>query len=526
MLIQHFLEDSARKFPAKTAIIERGGKYTYEEINRMADRLARAIRAHGIRRGDRVAVFMDNSIEAVISIFGILKADAVFLILSPSLKFIKLAYILNHCEAKGLICGVEKSAELQGLSEAVPGMGFVIASGDASKVKGAFKCNVISWDDVKGGAANPVRAVNIDLDLACIIYTSGSTADPKGVMLTHRNMISAADSIIQYLGNTSEDVVLNVLPLSFDYGLYQVLMCFRFGGTLVLGKNFVYPYEVMKLIEREAVTGFPGVPTLFAILLRMDLSRFRLDSLRYITNTAAHLPVEHIARLRASFPRARVFSMYGLTECKRALYLPPEELDRRPGSVGRAIPNEEAWIVDERGEKVGPGIVGELVVRGSNVMAGYWRDETATNAVLKQGKLPGEKVLYTGDLFRMDEEGFFYFVGRKDDQIKTRGERVSPKEVESVLYRMKGISEAAVIPVPDVLLGNAIKAFITVENGSRLDEKGVILHCRRHLEDFAVPRYIEFRDDLPKNASGKIDRMVLKRECRSTLVKENVHENM
>jgi len=512
MLVHNFLEDSAGRFPGKTAVVAKGRRYSYGEIEGQSGRLALALRARGIGRGDRVAVLMDNSVECVISIFGILKADAVFLILSPSLKFAKLAYILNHCGAKALICDEEKAPRIRGLQRGVPGLDFLIAAGGAEIFAETVHPNSFSWEQAaaagRGGGA--LRANSIDLDLASIIYTSGSTADPKGVMLTHRNMISAADSIIKYLENSPDDIVLNVLPLSFDYGLYQVLMCFRFGGTVVLEKSFAYPYEVMKLVEREKVTGFPGVPTMFAILLRMDLSRFRLESLRYITNTAAHLPVEHIARLRASFPGARIFSMYGLTECKRALYLPPEELDRKPGSVGRAIPNEEVWIVNAQGEKAGPGVVGELVVRGSNVMKGYWRDEAATDAALRPGKLPGEKVLYTGDLFRMDEEGFLYFVGRKDDQIKTRGERVSPKEVESVLYKMEGISEAAVVPVPDAILGNAIKAFATVEKGSMLHKRAVILHCRRHLEDFAVPRCIEFRENLPKNPSGKIDRLLLK----------------
>jgi acyl-CoA synthetase (AMP-forming)/AMP-acid ligase II len=264
---------------------------------------------------------------------------------------------------------------------------------------------------------------------------------------------------------------------------------------------------------KERVTGFPGVPTVFAILLQMeDLKRYDLGSLRYLTNTAASLPVEHIQRLRNIFPQAKLYSMYGLTECKRVSYLPPEELDQRPGSVGRGMPNEEVWIVDENGSRVGPGIVGELVVRGSNVMRGYWGDPETTDRVLKQGLLPGEKVLYTGDLFKMDEEGFLYFVGRKDDMIKTRGERVSPKEVENVIYGLEGVAEAAVIPVPDDILGQAIKTLIVTRNGYPLTEKDVLKHCKKELEEFAIPKYIEFRDSLPKTSSGKIDKLTLKEQ--------------
>jgi len=242
------------------------------------------------------------------------------------------------------------------------------------------------------------------------------------------------------------------------------------------------------------------------------LKTYDLDSLRYITNTAASLPVEHIQRLRAIFPQARLYSMYGLTECKRVSYLPPEELDRRPGSVGRGMPNEEVWIVDENGGRVGPNVVGELVVRGSNVMKGYWGDPETTEKVLKAGPLPGEKVLYTGDLFKMDEEGFLYFVGRKDDMIKTRGERVSPKEVENAIYGLEGVAEVAVIPVPDDILGQAIKAFVVQKNGYPMTEKDVLRQCKKELEEFATPKYIEFRASLPKTSSGKIDKLTLKQE--------------
>jgi acyl-CoA synthetase (AMP-forming)/AMP-acid ligase II len=324
-------------------------------------------------------------------------------------------------------------------------------------------------------------------------------------------MISAATSITTYLENVPEDIIIDFLPLSFDYGLYQVLMAFKFGGTVILERSFAYPYEAIKQMVQERVTGFPGVPTIFAILLQMeDLGRYDLRSLRYITNTAAALPVEHIQKIRKIFPQAKLYSMYGLTECKRVSYLSPEELDRRPGSVGKGMPNEEVWLVDENGNRVGPGVVGELVVRGSNVMRGYWGDREATDRVLKPGPFAGERVLYTGDLFKTDEEGFLYFVSRKDDMIKTRGERVSPKEVENAVYGLEGIGEVAVIPVPDDILGQAIKVFVVPRNGFVLSEKEVLKHCKKELEEFAIPKYVEFRNVLPKNPSGKIDKLALK----------------
>jgi amino acid adenylation domain-containing protein len=515
MLLQNFLEESAHQFPNKIALALKGERLTYQEIDQRANNVAKLLRSQGIQRGDRVSIFLDNSIESVISLFGILKADAVFLMLSPLLKPAKLGYILNNCQTKALVTHVNKLNILSEAMQAVPSLKFIVFAGEKGKVPVIHVPKSISWSEIDLLASNSESQTpnaNIDLDLATIIYTSGSTGNPKGVMLTHHNMISAATSITTYLENVHEDIIIDVLPLSFDYGLYQVLMAFKFGGTVVLEQSFAYPYEIIKKMIKERVTGFPAVPTMFAILLQMeDLKKYDLHSLRYITNTAASLPVEHIQRLRGIFPQAKLYSMYGLTECKRVSYLPPDELDRRPGSVGRGMPNEEVWIVDEIGRRVGPGIVGELVVRGSNVMKGYWGDQETTDRVLKPGVLPGEKILYTGDLFKMDEEGFLYFVGRKDDMIKTRGERVSPKEIENVLYGLKGIVEVAVIPVPDDILGQAIKAYVVQRNGYSLTEKEILKHCKYELEEFAIPKYIEFRNSLPKTSSGKIDKLSLKK---------------
>jgi len=351
--------------------------------------------------------------------------------------------------------------------------------------------------------------VQIDLDLACLIYTSGSTGEPKGVMCDHGNVDFAAASIISYLKNVEDDVVIGLLPLSFDYGLYQLLMTFRFGGTLVLEKGFVYPAAVLERMQQERVTGLPGVPTIFAVLVKMDMTPYDLSSLRYISNTAAALPPSHITELRRRFPGVAIYSMYGLTETKRALYLPPDEVDRRPGSVGIAIPGTEVWLEDDEGNRLGPGQIGELVIRGRHVMRGYWGDEAATARRYRPGPLPGERVCYSGDLFRMDEEGYYYFVARRDDIIKSRGEKVAPKEVENVLYALEGVVQAAVIGIPDPILGQAVKAFVVVD-GRTLSEREVLAHCRANLEDYMVPRQIEFCRELPKTDSGKIKKSALR----------------
>jgi acyl-CoA synthetase (AMP-forming)/AMP-acid ligase II len=380
----------------------------------------------------------------------------------------------------------------------------IIVCGEPGVQAGAGENRCVRFDQVQKAASSlrPATA-GIDLDLACLIYTSGTTGDPKGVMCDHSNVAFAASSVIQYLQNVESDVIINVLPLSFGYGLYQVLMTFRFGGTLVLERSFAYPAVILKAMEQERVTGFPGVPTLLAMVVQMDLTPYDLSSLRFITNAAAALAASQIQDLRKKFPSVAFYSMYGLTETKRTLYLPPDQLDKRTGSVGIAIPGTEVWVEDESGKRLGAGKVGELVVRGRHVMRGYWEAPQATSERFRPGPLPGERLCYTGDLFRMDEDGYMYFVSRKDDIIKSRGEKVSPKEVENILYSLKGVREAAVVGVPDAILGQAVKALI-VPVDDRLTVPQVLAHCRAHLEDFMVPKFVEFRGELPKTASGKI----------------------
>ena len=515
MLIHEYLQLNAERFPDKVALKFGDGQLTYRDIDTQANRLAHALISAGLKRADRVSIFLDNSPEAVIALYAVLKAGGVFSTLSATLKSKKLEYILDNSGASFLISHRQKGDIVAAAAAGCRTLKKVIMCGAASDRPdhASGHGDAVAWDTFIADRPGTPPAENncIDIDLANIVYTSGSTGNPKGVMMTHLNMASAASSIIQYLENRASDVILDVLPLSFDYGLYQVIMAFMFGGTIILEKSFAYPYVVIDKLIKEKVTGFPIVPTILAILLQLkNLDKYNFQHLRYISNTGAALPVHHIKQLRELFPRVKIYSMYGLTECKRVSYLPPEEIDNRPASVGKGMPNEEVYIVNESGEKVGPGVVGELVVRGSNVMRGYWKSPADTDRVLKDGPYPGEKVLYTGDLFRMDEEGYLYFVARKDDLIKTRGERVSPKEVENVLHEIEGVAEAAVIGVPDEILGNAVKAFIVSANEKRLQEKDIIRFCQDNLEAFMVPKYVVFVDSFAKTSSGKIDKKLLK----------------
>jgi len=508
MLLHQFFEAAVSKYPDKVALVCDTGTYSYAQLGRIAARLAVELQRRGVARGDRVALFLENSVELVAAVFAALATGAVFIPINPMTKAAKLAYMLNDSRAVALV----SQASLASVCEVALPLNRTVIS---CLVAGPWERQdprVVPFPDATDGDSMSTAGSSmlIDQDLASIIYTSGSTGDPKGVMLTHLNMVSAANSVSTYLGLRSDDVIICVLPLSFDYGLYQLLMSTKVGATLVLERGFTFPVKVLERMARHNVSVFPGVPTIFSMLMNIDtLARYDLHALRMITNTAAALSEEHIRQLRGLFPQAQLFSMYGLTECKRVTYLPPDQLDIRPTSVGRGMPNEEVWLVDESGRRLPNGSTGELVIRGSNVMRGYWEKPQETAKRLKPGPIPGEMILHSGDIFRTDEEGYLYFVARKDDIIKSRGEKVSPREVENALYALDGVYEAAVIGVPDPLLGQAVKAFVVLKQGYRYSERDVIKHCAGRLESFLVPKYVDFVDALPKTDTGKIKKLDL-----------------
>jgi long-chain acyl-CoA synthetase len=504
MLLHQLFEASVRATPDKTALIVDGKRHSYSEIDAQANALAALLQKRGVQRGDRVATFLDNGVEAVVALYAALKCGAVFMPINPLTKSDKLAYMLNDARASALVAHAPLQSEFDGaLAQNKSLHTCLTVNADDDQTFADPRC--LPYDASGSAADFAALPVFIDQDLAGLIYTSGSTGDPKGVMLTHLNMVTAARSISTYLALQPDDIVLCALPLAFDYGLYQVLMGFLKGATLVLERSFSFPVKVLELMEKEKVTVFPGVPTMFSLLMNLKtLREHPLPALRKITNTAAALSEEHIRQLRSLFPHALLFSMYGLTECKRVTYLPPEQLDIRPTSVGRGMPNEEVWLVDGEGKRLPNGSTGELVIRGSNVMRGYWEKPAQTAERLKPGPIPGEMILHSGDIFRTDEDGWLYFVARKDDIIKSRGEKVSPREVENVLYGMPGILEAAVVGVPDPVLGEAVKAFVTLKAGVELSEREVIKYCLSKLESFMAPKYVAFVDALPKTDTGKI----------------------
>jgi long-chain acyl-CoA synthetase len=471
---------------------------SYAELSERVATLAATLQARGLQPGDRVALFLESSVEFAVAVHAVLRAGGTFMPISPLTRQDKLAYMLDDTRAAVLVTQQRLAAHWEPALDRSASVHTCIVR-DAPGAAG----RIVDWPHER--TAPVVTRPRIDQDLAAIIYTSGTTGVPKGVMLTHLNMRSAWTSVQAYLGLRDDDVIGLALSPSFSYGLYYLLMGLGLGATVVIERAASFPVKVVEGLARERVTVFPGVPTLYSAILGLSTLRDHdLSALRILTNAAAALPVGHVERLRELLPRAKLFSMYGMTECKRISYLPPEELERRPDSVGRGMPNQECWLVDAQGQRLPPGSVGELVVRGAHVMRGYWDKPAETAERLRPGPYPGEQVLHTGDIFRSDADGFLYFVARSDDIIKSRGEKVSPREVENAIYAIDGVVDCAVIGMPDPLLGEAVKAFVTVREGADLTERAIIRHCLATLESYMAPKQVVFVDDLPRTDSGKI----------------------
>jgi long-chain acyl-CoA synthetase len=496
------LRASAKRHGDRTAIVAGDQRLTYAELDRAASGMATGLSELGVRRGDRVAVVLPNGIEIAVAIYGILRAGAAFTPLNPTAKEEKLATLLSHSGCVAAVCDDGAADAVLRAALHAPDLRHVIRAGASGK-------DTPSLEDL--AAYEPVRSAPVlDVDLASIIYTSGSTGTPKGVTFLHRNMHFVAGAIVEYLALSDDDRILCVLPLSHTYGLYQLIMAVRLGARLVLEHGMAFPGRIVEALESERITVLPGVPTVWQVLLGLHgLAERDLPDLRILTNAGAALSVARLRAVLETFPRARMFSMYGQTECKRVCYLPPEQLGERPGSVGVAIPGTEVWIETPDGREAAPGEVGELIIRGDHVMQGYWRDPQATARKLKPGRWSGDRVLRSGDLFRRDAEGYLYFVGRNDDIIKCRGEKVAPGEVEEVLYLATGVREAAVVGVEDDLLGQAVVAHVSAEPGYELDARALRQHCAQRLEDYMVPKRVVVHDELPKNDNGKLEKLAL-----------------
>jgi acyl-CoA ligase (AMP-forming) (exosortase A-associated) len=524
-LVHDFIFSSAERAPASEALVDGARRLTYAQLATLTKRTCAALRARGARRGERVAVYMEKNIEHVAALFGAAAAGMVFVPVNPLLKPEQVAYILRDCDVRVLVTSADRLRQLAPSLGGCDSLHTVLALGAAraaATVADIGQIKVLDWEatladaDATGAntdtAALPARRIT-DSDVAAILYTSGSTGQPKGVVLSHRNLVAGAASVAGYLGNTADDRILAVLPLSFDYGLSQLTTAFLSGACAVL-INHLLPRDVLTAVIAERITGLAGVPPLWIQLAALDWPT--VCTLRYLTNSGGAMPRATLDQLRAKLPAAKPYLMYGLTEAFRSTFLPPSELDRRPDSMGKAIPNAEVLVLRPDGSECAPGEPGELVHRGPLVSLGYWNDAARTAERFKPYRSPltglmlPEMAVWSGDTVRRDEDGFLYFISRSDEMIKTSGYRVSPGEVEAVLYAQGEVAEAAALGVPHPVLGQAIVVVVAVRDGRVLDEARLLAALKPHLPNYMLPHKIILADaSLPRNANGKIDRKLL-----------------
>jgi acyl-CoA ligase (AMP-forming) (exosortase A-associated) len=515
-LIWHLLRESTRRLPEKEALVHGEERLCYKEVLGRVNGLAAGLRSAGLSRGDRVGIYLDASIPQAISIFGISRAEGVYVPINALLHPDQVMHIARDCEMRGLITTPAKLASLSEMLLQIPSLQFLVVVGAGEAVT---QLPLHHYDDFCA-RPKPIdwREASMEKDLAAILYTSGSTGKPKGVMLSHANVVAGSRIVSTYLGITDSERILAVLPFSFDAGMNQLMTAFEKGGTCVL-TNFVFAREIVQVLLREKITGLAGVPTLWSLLAQPNstLAKQPLPFLRYITNTGGAMPQAVLKVLRQALSSTKIFLMYGLTEAFRSTYLPPEELDRRPTSMGKAIPDTEILVLNDQGKLCKPGEPGELVHRGPTVSLGYWnRPEDTARALRPNPLLPPElgdceRVCYSGDLVKMDEEGFLYFIGRRDTMIKSSGFRISPTEIEEVLFQSGKLRGAAVIGIPDETLGQTIKAFVVPRDGNPFDMETLLAYCAEKMPRYMVPKAIEALSELPKTSSGKVDYPALRR---------------
>ncbi len=506
MLIQNMLQVSAKNTPEKNAIWYKGTWTTYYDLDMKSDSLAWNLIKLGVSRGDRVALLLENSPEYAIAFFAVLKAGAIAVPLNTGSSSDELSVLLNHCEAKLMIMH-KKYGQILARSSKTTSLKIIITDDKSDflpdselEIKELYE---LFSTDVSG----PPSVSTIDIDPACIIYTSGSTGQPKGVMLSHLNMVSNTRSIVEYLTITSDDRIMVVLPFYYVYGKTLLLTHVFCGASIVIDNRFSYPNQVLNTMEALDVTGFAGVPSTYMILLSKSTLRERKFSfLRYVTQAGGAMAPAVQKQVAEVFAPAKLVVMYGATELSpRLTYVPPDMLDRKWGSIGIPIPNCEAYVSDENGIRLSPDMEGEVVGRGSNVMMGYYRDPEATSRVVRNG------LYFTGDRGYMDKDGYIFVVGRSSDMLKIGGRRVSAREIEDALLSLGFIEEAAVIGISDEILGEAARAFIVLNKNCRHNEIQIKKELARTLPLYKIPTVISIKMTLPKNEAGKILKAELKK---------------
>lgn len=511
------VSETAKTYPDKCALIFKQRQTSYAELEDQMIQLAKGLASVGVKRHDRVAVFLPKTIETVASFFATSLIHGVFVPVNSVLKSGQVQHILNDCDVKVLITSSDRLKALAEILPLCPALQQIILVDKQPKSPLTTLPTTLMHDL---GDAHLPQAHRADNDMAAILYTSGSTGKPKGVVLSHRNLLVGAHSVSDYLENHEQDVILALLPLSFDYGLSQVTTALMVGATCVLMDYFL-PGDVIKAMETHQVTGLAAVPPLWQQLMKLDWPQSAAAQLRYFTNSGGAMPLVTLTKLRNTFPNASPYLMYGLTEAFRSTYLPPALVDERIGSMGKAIPNAEVMVVREDGSECDTDEPGELVHRGPHVSLGYWNDPEKTAERFKpvpykqSGLVLQEMAVWSGDTVKRDKDGFLYFVGRKDEMIKTSGYRVSPMEVEEACYQgAEEVAEAVATGVDDIELGQAIVLLLVLKDNIELDEKAVLAKCKKAMPNFMHPKHVEFRQALPRNPNGKVDRSLLSKELK------------
>jgi acyl-CoA ligase (AMP-forming) (exosortase A-associated) len=518
-LLPELLLRSAERCPDSTSLSFKGRQLDYATLAAEVESFGRALTGLQIAKLERVAIYLPKQPENVIAMFGAARAGCVFVPVNSLLKPAQVGHILQDCNCRVLITSADRANGLASTLAECKDLRHLILVDATSTVSPLPQIEQYSWNVLatmnKHAAAHRV----IDSDMVSIFYTSGSTGKPKGVVLSHRNMVTGAHSVAQYLENTATDRLLAVLPLSFDYGFSQLSTAFHVGAAVVL-MDYLLPRDVISQVTRERITGLAGVPPLWSQLADLEWPAEARDSLRYITNSGGAMPQATLRKLRASLPKTKPYLMYGLTEAFRSTFLDPSQLDRRPESMGKAIPNAEILVVRPDGTPCAPNEPGELVHRGGLVSLGYWNDVPKTQERFKRvpnqnpALVMQEMAVWSGDTVRMDEDGFLYFVGRRDEMIKTSGYRVSPTEIEEVVFASGLVADAAAVGVTHPTLGQAIVIVAAALPGVQPDSTTLLNACRKQLPLFMVPHQIQWRESLPRNPNGKYDRTKLAAELK------------
>jgi len=505
-LLHHVFISSLHKFPNKVAVKDNFCSLTYSQLAERSGCVAALLHKAGIRISDRVSFYLEHTVEQAIVILAISSVGAVFIPINWALYPHQVKHILSDSGSRFFITTKKL---IDALEDDIH---------DHANLEKVFLT-----EDITGHERLERSSPAIESDLACLLYTSGSTGSPKGVMLSHKNLLSGCHIVSDYLKLSERDRLLGVLQLSFDYGLNQLITMLALGGTYRFLSYFV-PNEIVRALHKDAITGFAGIPQIWTYLMRSSLGKTPLPDLRYISNSGGQIPENVIEFLKQSLPSTDIVLMYGLTEAFRSTYLKPSELENHPASMGKAIPDTEILVVSEQGKLCGPNEEGELVHRGPTVSLGYWNRPEETAAVFREFSLidttciSGERVVYSGDLVRYDEDGFLYFVGRRDAMIKSSGIRVSPTEIEEVVYNSGLVKEAAAIGVQDLSLGQAIMVFVVLFGNGRKEaqeiEEQIIDYCSRYLPNYMMPKYMEILTSLPKTPHNKIDYPALKERVK------------